>query len=77
MTRDGDEVFGLEIVGLVENATADFGQCKAVSSTVVVDEASCLLNGLEGDAAHTWLFQGVLDDGAKFVVVDAAFHCDD
>lgn len=64
MAWDGDEVFGLKTAGLVENATADFGQCKAMSGTIVVDEASGLLNGLEGDAAHTWLFQSVLDDGA-------------
>ena len=43
----------------------------------VVDEAAGLLNGLEGDAADAGLLQGEVDDGAEFVVVDAAFHGDD
>lgn len=54
----------------------NFRQCKAMSNSVVVDEAAGLLNGLESDTAHTWLLQCELDDGAEFVVVDAAFHRD-
>ena len=77
MAGDGDEVFGLEVGGLVEDATANFGKCKAVGGAGVIDEAASLLNWLKGDAADTGVLQSELDDGAEFVVVDAAFHCDD
>ena len=40
-------------------------------------QAAGLLHGLEGDAADAGLLQGEVDDGAHFVVVDAALDGDD
>jgi hypothetical protein len=75
MAGNGNQVFGLEVGGLVEDPAADLGQRESVFGAGVVEEAASLLNGLEGYAANTGLLQGEIDDGAKLVVIDAAFHC--
>ena len=77
MAGDGDEVFGFEGGGLVEDAAADFGEGEAVGGGGVVVEAAGLLDGLEGDSADAGLLEGEVDDGAELVVVDSAFYGDD
>jgi hypothetical protein len=76
MAGDGDQVFGLEVVGLMEDASANLGQREAMLGAGVVEESASLLHGLEGDASDTGLLQGEVDDGAELVIVDAAFYGD-
>src|SRR6185437_13774645 len=60
----GDDVFGREDGGLLEDAPTYFGEGEAVLGRVEVREASGLLDGLEGDAADTRLREREVDDCA-------------
>src|ERR1700679_2432804 len=48
MAGNGNQVFGLEVGGLVEDPAAVLGQRESVFGAGVVEEAASLLNGLEG-----------------------------
>src|ERR1051326_2518747 len=77
MARHGNEIFRAERGGLLEDAAADFGQCKTIMRWIEAVETPCGLHGLKGDTAHAGLLQRVFDDAAEFAIIHPFFHCDD
>lgn len=56
---------------MLEDVAADFGESEAVGGRIELLDAACILNGLQGDATNARLGEGVVDDFADFVVVEA------
>ena len=77
MAGDGDDVFGLEDGGLLEDLRRTSASVRRSVARVEILEAAGVLDGLEGDAADAGLLQGEVDDVADLVVVEALLERDD
>src|SRR5688572_346140 len=77
MAGDGDDVGRLENAALSQDLLADLAEGQAVGRRVEVFDAAGVLDGLEGDAADTFLLQGEVDRLADLVVVQSFLEGDD
>ena len=70
MTRNGNDIFGLEDRALFQNASAQFGKSQPVGSRVVLFKAPRGLYRLESHSAHAGLLQGEVDDLSNLPVIE-------
>jgi len=74
IARQGNDVTFAKGSSGLDDLPADIGKNNPVPARIEILVPSCILNGLEGDAANAFPLQRIVDDLTQLVIVHAALH---